>query len=184
MTQSVLLAATQRATERPLHITLLGPPQLTVRGTPLPLPRRQLRALFYRLAVTLQPVPREQLCFLFWLDIAEAAARRNLTVLLNQLRQALPSPNVILTHGDAILLNPSQVQCDTVAFAEAIALAAQRAELEPLAAAVNLYAGPFLLMCGLPSCRIPAPGDVAALLTGEALWQAHACSTRFHQAGW
>jgi len=86
MTQSVLLAATQHATERPLHITLLGSPQLTVRGTPIALPRRQLRALLYRLAVAPQPVPREQLCFLLWPDIAEAAARRNLTVLLNQLR--------------------------------------------------------------------------------------------------
>jgi hypothetical protein len=65
-------------------------------------------------------------------------------VLLNQLRQALPSPDVILTHGDAILLDTSQVQSDTVAFAQAIALVAQRAELELLAAAVNLYAGPFL----------------------------------------
>jgi predicted ATPase/DNA-binding SARP family transcriptional activator len=103
------------------------------------------------LAVAPQPVPREQLCFLLWPDIAEAAARRNLTVLLNQLRQALPSPDVILTHGDAILLDPSQVQSDTVAFAQAIALAVRRAELEPLAAAVNLYAGPFLHGFSLPA---------------------------------
>jgi predicted ATPase/DNA-binding SARP family transcriptional activator len=151
MIQTVLLAAPQGATERPLHITLLGPPQITMRGTPLSLPRRQLRALCYRLAVALQPVPREQLCFLLWPDIADAAARRNLTVLLNQLRQALPSPDVILTHGDAILLDTSQVQSDTVAFAEAIGFAAQRAELELLAAAVNLYTGSFLHGFSLPN---------------------------------
>src|SRR5262245_34224535 len=87
MSQSVLLAATQRSTERPLHITLLGPPQLTVHGTPLPLPRRQLRALLYRLAVALQPVAREHLCFLLWPDTPESTARRYLTVLLNLLRQ-------------------------------------------------------------------------------------------------
>src|SRR5262245_29893829 len=54
-----------------LSITLLGTPQLTVPGAPEPilLPRRQLRALLYRLAVALQPVSREQLCFLLWPDI-------------------------------------------------------------------------------------------------------------------
>src|SRR5687768_5218499 len=70
-----------------LYITLLGPPQLNLLGTPVPLPRRQLRALLYRLAVTLQPVSREHICFLLWPDIPETAARRHLTVLLNQLRQ-------------------------------------------------------------------------------------------------
>ena len=82
-------ARAQPATTQ-LRITLLGPPQLTVLGTPLPLPRRQLRALLYRLAVALQPVSREQLGFLLWPDLPDAAARRNLTVLLNQLRRILP----------------------------------------------------------------------------------------------
>ena len=58
--QAVLLAAAQRATERLLHISLLGPPQFTVRGMSLPPPRQQLRALLYRLAVALQPVSRER----------------------------------------------------------------------------------------------------------------------------
>jgi DNA-binding SARP family transcriptional activator len=92
-----------------LYITLLGPPQLTVLDTPLLLPRRQLRALLYRLAVSLQPVPREHLCFLLWPDIPEAAARRHLTVLLNQLRQALPSPQLLRTQHDAIRLDPAGV---------------------------------------------------------------------------
>src|SRR5215217_4366122 len=69
MNQPVVLATRQLETERPLHITLLGSPQLTLLGAPISLPRRQLRALLYRLAVALQPVPREQLCFLFWPDI-------------------------------------------------------------------------------------------------------------------
>jgi DNA-binding SARP family transcriptional activator len=91
-----------------LHISLLGPPQLKVLGTPVPLPRRQLRALLYRLAVTLQPVSREHLCFLLWPDIPEAAARRHLTVLLNQLRQMLPS-DLVRTQRDAIRLDPAGV---------------------------------------------------------------------------
>jgi DNA-binding SARP family transcriptional activator len=64
MTRSLRLAAPPYAAECRLHITLLGPPQLVADGQPLPLPRRQLRALLYRLAVALRPVPREQLCFL------------------------------------------------------------------------------------------------------------------------
>jgi DNA-binding SARP family transcriptional activator len=91
-----------------LYITLLGSPQLNVLGTPAPLPRRQLRALLYRLAVTLQPVSREHLCFLLWPDIPETAARRNLTVLLNQLRQTLPA-DLVRTQRDAIRLDPAGV---------------------------------------------------------------------------
>src|ERR687895_1192775 len=86
-----------------LHITLLGPPQLVAAGQAVSLSRRQLRALLYRLAVEQQPVAREQLCFLLWPDIPEAVARRHLTVLLTQLRQALPAPDVVLTQRDAIL---------------------------------------------------------------------------------
>ena len=70
---------------------LLGPPQVRWAGQPVVLPRRQLRALLYRLATSPQPVPRDQLSFLFWPDIPEAAARRKLIVLLNHLRSALPS---------------------------------------------------------------------------------------------
>jgi predicted ATPase/DNA-binding SARP family transcriptional activator len=134
-----------------LSITLLGPPQVALGGTPVQLPRRQLRALLYRLAVELQPAPRGHLCFLLWPDVPEAAARRNLTVLLNQLRQALPAPNAVLTPGDVVALDPARIQADTVAFAEARASAARRGELAPLAEAVNRYAGPFLHGFSLPA---------------------------------
>jgi DNA-binding SARP family transcriptional activator len=133
-----------------LHITLLGSPQLSALGTPLLIPRRQLRALLYRLAATLQPVAREQLCFLLWPDIPEAAARRHLTVLLNQLRQLLP-PDVMRTRPDAIELDSAAVYVDTVAFVAASAAAAQRGQIGPLADAVNRYAGPFLAGFGLPA---------------------------------
>jgi DNA-binding SARP family transcriptional activator len=142
-------AQAQPATTQ-LNITLLGPPQLSLLGTPLPLPRRQLRALLYRLAATLQPVSREQLCFLLWPDIPEAAARRNLTVLLNQLRQTLPA-GLMRTQRDSVRLDPGRVSVDTVAFAEASALAAQRAEIGPLAEAVQRYGGPFLHDFTLPT---------------------------------
>ncbi|MEZ4730000.1 MAG: BTAD domain-containing putative transcriptional regulator [Caldilineaceae bacterium] len=128
----------------PLQVALFGPPQLLCDGTPIPLARRQMRALFFRLAVTLRPVARDQLCFLFWPDIDDSAARRNLTVLLNQLRQALPCPELVLTQGDAVLLNPAHFQTDTVVFAEALAQATHGGTIEPLTSAVDLYRGPFL----------------------------------------
>lgn len=59
-----------------------GTLQLTWKGAAGPLARRQMRTLRYRLAVDKRPVTRDQLCFLFWPDIADTAARRNLTVLL------------------------------------------------------------------------------------------------------
>jgi predicted ATPase/DNA-binding SARP family transcriptional activator len=151
MTESMRFAATQHGHERPLHITLLGPPRLVADGHPLSLPRRQLRALLYRLAVELQPVPREHLCFLLWPDTPETTARRHLTVLLNQLRHALPTPDVVLTQRDIVALDPAYIQADTLAFAEASAAAARRGELGPLAEAVNHHAGPFLHGFSLPA---------------------------------
>jgi predicted ATPase/DNA-binding SARP family transcriptional activator len=151
MTESMRLTTTPHESEQPLQITLLGPPQLMAEGHPLPLPRRQLRALLYRLAVELQPVSREQLCFLLWPDIPESAARRHLTVLLNQLRHVLPTPDVVLAQHDSVALDPTYIQADTVVFAEASAAAARRGELGSLAEAVNRHAGPFLHGFSLPA---------------------------------
>ncbi|MCU0493040.1 MAG: hypothetical protein MUD01_15740, partial [Chloroflexaceae bacterium] len=50
----------------PGTLALLGPPLLAWYNQPLALPRRQLRALIYRLGATSQPVARDQLCFLLW----------------------------------------------------------------------------------------------------------------------
>lgn len=135
----------------PLTLTMLGAPQLSWVGNPIPLARRQMRALLFRLAVTMRPVARDQLCFLFWPDIADGAARRNLTVLLNQLRQALPLPNLVQSQGDLVLLDPTQLQTDTVAFADALAKAVQGGTPAPLVAAVELYSGPFLAGFSLPA---------------------------------
>src|SRR5262245_64567622 len=83
-----------------LRIALLGPPTLTSGDQPVAMPRRQARALLYRIAAASHPVPREQLAYLLWPDSFEATARRNLTVLLTQIRQALPQPDLLLTLND------------------------------------------------------------------------------------
>jgi predicted ATPase/DNA-binding SARP family transcriptional activator len=133
-----------------LEVTLLGPPQVRAGGQPLPLARRQLRALLYRLVAELQPVAREQLCFLLWPDAPEPAARRNLSVLLSQLRQTLPPPALVQGQHDLVALDPAHVQVDTVAFAAAQATAARSGELAPLEQAVAGYGGPFLDGFALP----------------------------------
>lgn len=63
-----------------LHIKLFGVPQLVTEEQPLTLPRRQARALLYRVAAAHQPVPRDQLCWLLWPDSPDVVARRNLSV--------------------------------------------------------------------------------------------------------
>ncbi|HEY0735152.1 MAG TPA: tetratricopeptide repeat protein [Herpetosiphonaceae bacterium] len=132
-----------------LHIALFGPPQLIWDEQPVALPRRQLRALLYRLAATLQPVSRDQLCFLFWPDSPETVARRNLTVLLNQLRNLLPSPDLLVSQRDVVALDPARVRVDTVALADALVPQRQH-DLDALAATVALYRGQFLDGFALP----------------------------------
>ena len=75
-----------------LQVALLGAPAILWGGGTIEIPRRQVRALLYRLSASLQPIPREQLCFLFWPDTSYPEARRKLTHLLTHLGMALPYP--------------------------------------------------------------------------------------------
>ncbi len=140
--------SSQPATEQPagptaaLRIYLLGPPSVKWAGCPLAMPRRQVRALLFRLAVRLRPVPREHLCFLFWPDTPESTARRNLSHLLTHLRRALPDPDLLLTADDRVGLNLQRVWSDAVAFQQLG---------DALQQAVDLYRGPFLAGFSLPS---------------------------------
>src|SRR5690242_10952080 len=85
-----------------LRIRLLGPPAATWAGARLDIPRRQARALLFRLAAQGTPVPREQLCYLFWPDQPDSAARRSLAHLLTHLRRALPAPDVLASSNDQV----------------------------------------------------------------------------------
>jgi DNA-binding SARP family transcriptional activator/tetratricopeptide (TPR) repeat protein len=99
-----------------LWVYMLGPPNVEWAGRAVVIPRRQARALLYRLAARLQPVPREHLCYLFWSDTDESTARRNLSRLLTHLRRALATPKVLVTSGDHVGLDPRSVWSDTAAF--------------------------------------------------------------------
>ncbi len=128
------------AAER-LHVYLLGPPRVEWDGAALSVPRRQVRALLYRLAAQPGAISRERLCFLFWSDVPESEARRSFSRLLSHLRRALPDPDLLLASGDRVRLNSEHVFSDLVTFDR---LYDHRDEFEPLRRAVDLYRGPFL----------------------------------------
>jgi DNA-binding SARP family transcriptional activator/tetratricopeptide (TPR) repeat protein len=130
---------------RDLRIYLLGPPRVEWAGRPLPIPRRQTRALLYRLAAQLTGrLSREHLCFLFWPDTPESTARRNLSHLLTHLRRALPAPELLLARDDRVGLDSRRVWSDVGAFERLCATP------ETLEQAVGLYHDPFLTGFSLP----------------------------------
>ncbi|MGD8244911.1 MAG: AAA family ATPase [Anaerolineae bacterium] len=126
---------------------MFGSPRVEGGGAVLSVPRRQVRALLYRLAAELEPIPREHLCFLFWADAPEPEARRQLTNLLTHLRRELHAPDLLLSFGDRVGLDPCRVSSDVVAFRH---LASSDGEIEALRQAVDLYRGPFLAGFSLP----------------------------------
>ena len=134
-----------------LQVAVLGPPDVRCTGQPLALARRQSRALLYRLAAAPHPVPREQLGFLFWPDVSETTARRNLTVLLNHLRRALPVPEALVAVGDSIVLDRNAIWSDAATLAEAVTTSRRDQRPNLLAEAVDLYRGPFLDGFTLPA---------------------------------
>jgi DNA-binding SARP family transcriptional activator len=147
-------SATDRSVALPttgLYVYLLGPPYVEWAGHVLPISRRQVRAILYYLATHLQPRPREHLIYLFWPDIPDSRARRNLSHLLTHLRCNLPTPEVLLIADDQVALDPQRSWSDTVAFQQLhhASLLAHRAE--SLRQAVDLYRGPFLASFSLPT---------------------------------
>ncbi len=133
----------------PLHAFLFDAPHVQLGEMRLSLPRLRTRALFYRLAVQLQPVARDHLCFLFWPDAPDVTARRNLTFLLSHLRRALPAPDMLMTGPADVRLDATQIYSDSARFAQ---LCDGGQSLDDLAAAVSLYRGPLLAGFSVPEC--------------------------------
>ena len=159
--------------EAEIRIYLLGPPRVEWASDaarpryPLAIPRRQARALCYRLGAYPQPVSREHLHFLFWPDTPESTCRRKFSRLLTHLRRALPVPEVLAALHDHVGLMAPRCWSDTAAFEQlcsrtGVASAAQGADhrIPParpgarrdLERAVVLYHGPFLAGFSLPDC--------------------------------
>lgn len=148
-----------------LHVALLGSPEARWAGNALLIPRRQTRALLYRLATDMRPASRDQLCALFWPDAPDAAARRSLTHLLTHLRRALPDPGLLQADGERIALDPARSISDTADLAGV--LADERPPLDALRRAAELLRSPFLAGFSLPGCP-----EFAAWADGErARWE-------------
>lgn len=135
-----------------LQIRLFGAPTLTWAGVALPIARRQTRALLYRLATDLRPVARAQLCLLFWPDLPDVTARRNLTHLLTLLRQALPQPELLVTDGETVGLDPDAVWSDTNTFMRLTRTVDVLARTATLLEALDLCRGALLDGFALPGC--------------------------------
>ncbi|MCC6602438.1 MAG: AAA family ATPase [Anaerolineae bacterium] len=129
-----------------MHIYLLGSCQILWQGQPFTLPRRQLRALLYRLAAQLEPVSRSHLAFLFWPDEPDATARRYLTRLLSSLRAALPQSQMLLVSEETAALNPALITADSATLAQ-VGLTDETAVLTH---AITHYRGPFMDGFALP----------------------------------
>jgi DNA-binding SARP family transcriptional activator len=143
-------ACSELVEEADLRIYLLGLPRAECLGGVLAVPRRQVRALLFRLAARLQPVSREYLCFLFWPDLPESTARRNLSRLLPQLRSALRVPQVLVITDDQVWLDPDHVWSDTATFERLCAEREPQRQIDAFAQAIDLYRGPFLDAFSLP----------------------------------
>lgn len=124
----------------PLSIRLLGLPEISWQNKSFPLARRQARALLFYLAESLKPVPRQQLCFLFWPDIPDTQARKNLNRLVSYLHRELPLPEMLILQGDSIQLNPNLTWSDT-SECEALMVNGECSKPERL---IDLYRAPFL----------------------------------------
>ncbi len=150
-----------------LHLCLLGPPQITWKGHSLTIARRQVRALLYRLAVAEHPLGRDQICFLFWPDVPQTKARRNLSHLLTHLRRTLPDPSLLLLTQQDVQLDPQRVGTDVATFVRYVDEWRQTGNGQALPRAVNLYRGPFLAGFALPTS-----GEFEHWLSTERqLWQ-------------
>lgn len=135
-----------------LRICLLGAPRVVWDSQAVPIARRQTRALLYCLAAENQPVARGRLCYLFWPDVADASARRNLTRLLVLLRHALPRPDAVLADDAAVWLDDEQVVRDTVEFEHFLKAAQGLDRRVALRQAAECVRGPFLDGFALPYC--------------------------------
>lgn len=147
-----------------LHLELLGAPRIEWSGGPLAVPRRQTRALLYRLAAEPRPIARSELGFLFWPDEGEAIARRNLTRLLVLLRNALPVPDLLVVDGDSIALERTRVYTDVARFIELLKTIDPLSRRAALREAADLVRGPFLdgfSLSGAPEYEIWIDGERA-----------------------
>ena len=133
-----------------LHIYLFGPPRVETQNHAVPIARRQARALLYRLAASDHPLPRENLCYLFWPEIREDVTRQNLSRLITILHHALPGPDSLVIRDDQVALNDQTVWSDVWAVKRLWASWEAGGEIDVLRRTFDLFEGAFLAGFSLP----------------------------------
>jgi len=172
--------------EVPLTIRLFGRLEVRLRGELLP--RLRSRRVAWTLALLVlrhrQGLGRDWLAGTLWPDSAAGQASYNLRRSLSELRRALGAEAWRITAPGyrAVALDLSGAEVDLVCFDEAI----QRADVESLARAVAVYAGPLLEGCTeewvLPEREVREQAYLQALerLASEALSSGDAASAVAH----
>ena len=130
--------------DTPLQVYLLGPPVIQWAGESLVIPRRQVRGLLFRLAAETRTVSRGELACLFWGDLLESNARRNLSRLLVYLAKYLPDSNILKVSEASVGLEASLVWVDTRRFEQHWESWKLHHRCQDLQAATALYRAAFL----------------------------------------
>ncbi len=95
-----------------IKILIQGPPVILVGDKLTTLSRKLPRTLLYYLAAQSQPVSRQEICGLFWPDVSEEKARKNLREALSRIRTELGEADPFYTVDDQIILDDSLVYTD------------------------------------------------------------------------
>jgi predicted ATPase/DNA-binding SARP family transcriptional activator len=127
-----------------LRLKLLGEPEISQNNQALTgFISAKAEGLLYYLAVTGQPRSRDLLAGMFWGEMPEAAARRNLTKALSNLRQ-LAGDHLLINHHSAAFNQASSYWLDAELLQSALESTDQATELETLQQAVDGYRTDFL----------------------------------------
>ncbi|MCL4860926.1 MAG: tetratricopeptide repeat protein [Caldilineaceae bacterium] len=130
--------------DKKLELALFGSPEVRLAGTPLTGFRSaKARALFYYLATTQRAHARSVLAGLFWGDVGDDYARRNLNRTLSNLTQLVGDHLVVSRHTLAFD-RTRPYWLDVQALETALATAKTTGDPTPLAGVIELYRGDFL----------------------------------------
>lgn len=127
-----------------LHLALLGEPVVLYNGAPLTgFISAKAQALLFYLATTGRAHTRDTLATLFWDEMPEAAAKKNLTKALSNLRKLLGDS--IESDNQTAGLNPRlDIWLDVHVVEQAVNAAEAASDWETLQQAVDLYQSDFL----------------------------------------
>src|SRR5688572_9947499 len=119
-------------------LKLLGGAVIQTGDTPLggPAAHRHRLALLALLAVNGRPMSRDKLVAFLWPERDTEHARNLLKTAVHELRKLL-AENAIVSIGDQLSVDPTQLRCDVTEFEAAVAA-------KDYVKAASLYGGPFL----------------------------------------